>query len=92
MRTSLELIQSGTQRLNRLAEQTVLYSQIISGYITNYIQGASDYLELSLLVTDAMALMHRLSQERNITLQPILPDNEPVTIYGVRNSVGHGPE
>jgi two-component system, sensor histidine kinase and response regulator len=84
IRASLELIQNGTQRLNRLAEQTVLYSQIISGYITNYVRETSEYLELSLLVTDAMALMFNLSQERNITLQPILPEEELVTIYGVR--------
>lgn len=84
IRTSLELIQSGTQRLNRLAEQTVLYSQILSGYITSYVQDTSEYLALSLLVTDVLALLSRLSEERNIALLPILPEDEMVTIYGVR--------
>lgn len=84
IRASLELIQNGTQRLNRLAEQTVLYSQILSGYITNYVQEASEYLELSMLITDTMALLSSLSEERNITLQPILPEDNLVTIYGVR--------
>lgn len=87
MRTSLELIQNGTQRLNRLAEQTVLYSQILSGYIDHYVQVSGEPLELSSLVTDTLALLFRLSQERSIAFQTVFPENELVTIYGVKTLV-----
>ncbi len=103
VRVSLELIQSGTQRLNRLAEQMVLYSEIISGAVEQRIETHGEYLELSYLVADALTVVQKLSQERDITFQRNNTDNETITVYGshdllitaisevLRNAIQHSP-
>lgn len=68
IRVSLELIQSGTLRLNRLAEQMVLYSQLISGYIAQQIGELSDELELEFVVSDAVSLLGKYAETRQVTV------------------------
>ena len=83
IRVSLELIQSGTQRLNRLAEQMVLYSEIISGFMLQQVQVASEYLDATSLCNDAISLLHIVSQEQATHIHLSFP-NELVTVHGVR--------
>ncbi len=85
IRISLDLIQSGTQRLNRLAEQMVLYGEIISGFVAQQAKISSESLELSGLVTDALSSLNNLVQEHRITFHHVIPDSEGVTVYGIRD-------
>jgi signal transduction histidine kinase len=81
----LDLIQSGTQRLNRLAEQMVLYSQILSGMTAHRITIYGDDLELPFLIADALALVGALARERGMIIHQIAPENERPVVYGVRD-------
>jgi two-component system sensor histidine kinase/response regulator len=85
VRTSLELIQNGTHRLNRLAEQMVLYSQIISGNVMHRLQTSGENLELSFLIFDARDSVLDLARERGIVFRHNLPETESLTIYGLRD-------
>jgi two-component system sensor histidine kinase/response regulator len=83
IRVSLELIQSGTQRLNRLAEQMVLYSEIVSGFVLQQVQAASEYLDAASLCNDAISLLHIVSQEQATHIHLNFP-SEMITVRGVR--------
>jgi two-component system sensor histidine kinase/response regulator len=85
VRTSLDLIQNGTQRLNRLAEQMVLYSQLISGDFAQRLQSSGENLELLFLILDARDEVGHLARERGITLRQNLPETEILTVYGLRD-------
>ncbi len=84
VRVSLDLIQNGTQRLNRLAEQMVLYSEIISGYIQSQVAAASEEVDLEMLVSDALGILLVPASERQITFQRTSQSDFPVATYGVR--------
>jgi signal transduction histidine kinase len=85
VRMSLYLIQSGAQRLKRLAEQMVLYSEIMSGYVKQQVEQISDILDLDSLVTDAIALTSDIAQERNAEFRRNVSDNDGIFIYGVKH-------
>jgi signal transduction histidine kinase len=84
IRVSLDLIQSGTQRLNRLAEQMVLYSEIVSGVVANQVRSASEPVPLHEVVLDALDLLHDLCREHGPEIAPSLAEAEPVVVWGVR--------
>lgn len=82
IRTSLSLIQNGTERLNRLAEQMVLYSEIISGHTEDRIKKTSERLDLEDILTDTLITLDDLLEEREITVSVVKPDS-PVIVCGV---------
>jgi two-component system, sensor histidine kinase and response regulator len=84
IRVSLELIQSGTQRLNRLAEQMVLYSEIISGVVAYQVRSAAEPVALHELVHDALDLVHDLCREQGPVITRSMSESEPVVVWGVR--------
>jgi two-component system sensor histidine kinase/response regulator len=85
VQTSLELIQNGTQRLNRLAEQMVVYSQLVSGDFAQRLQTSGENLELLFLILDARDTVRYLARERGITFRQNLPETERLTVYGLRD-------
>ncbi|HVO71782.1 MAG TPA: ATP-binding protein, partial [Aggregatilineaceae bacterium] len=85
IQVSLELIQNGTQRLNRLAEQMVLFSEIVSGLVAQNVSSTGDFWNLQSLVDDALILLGKYAKERGITFQFIVPDEQALTVYGVRS-------
>jgi signal transduction histidine kinase len=85
IQVSLDLIQNGTQRLNRLAEQMVLFSEIVSGLVAQHISSSGDFWNLQSLVDDALILLGKFAKERGITFQIISPDEQALTVYGVRS-------
>jgi two-component system, sensor histidine kinase and response regulator len=103
VRTSLDLIQNGTQRLNRLAQQMVLYSEIMSGFVTQQIALSGETLDIGHIAWDAITNVEHLAAEKGITLAHSIPD-APLRIHGlmdrlviaftevVRNAVQHTPE
>jgi len=84
IRVSLDLIQSGTQRLNRLAEQMVLYSEIISGVVAQQVRTASEPVPLHGLVHDALDLLHDLCRDQGANIKRTLSESRPVMVWGVR--------
>lgn len=85
VRISLDLIQSGTQRLNRLAEQMVLYSQIVSGFIPRRIQTSGEVLDMNFLLNDAQVDLGDLAQERDIVIHKTNTDATLLPVFGVRD-------
>lgn len=86
IRVSLELIQNGTQRLNRLAEQMVLYSQIVSGSAEQNIREMSEPLELEYVVGDALSMIEKYARSRQITFQVTnaSANGEPLVVTGIK--------
>jgi signal transduction histidine kinase len=82
---SLGLIQSGTNRLNRLAEQMVLYSQLISGFVAQQVREISEYLELDYLLSDAQSLLSDYARDRRINFRRFCPKGVSMGIYGVKD-------
>jgi two-component system, sensor histidine kinase and response regulator len=85
VRMSLYLIQSGAQRLRRLAEQMVLYSEIMSGFIKQQVEKLSDILDLDSLVTDAIAQSSDIVEERSAEFYRSVSDNNGIFINGVKH-------
>lgn len=84
-RVSLDLIQGGTQRLNRLAEQMVLYAEVISGYVFVQIQQHNEPLDLDFLASDALMLLDDLLTERQPVIHRDSPKTGPVIVFGHRD-------
>jgi len=83
---SLDLIQSGTLRLNRLAEQMVLYSQVISGYVAQQVSEMSERHELEFVVSDALELLGKLAHSRQVMVRSTCEAGDPpIVISGVKD-------
>ncbi|MBN1963436.1 MAG: response regulator, partial [Anaerolineae bacterium] len=85
VRISLDLIQSGTHRLNRLAEQMVLYSEILSGFASHQINTISEHLDLDSLVSDVLGVLYPLYRGRDLTFRRVSNEPDPVIVCGVKN-------
>src|SRR5450432_1416953 len=66
MQLSMGLIRSGTQRLTRLAEQLVLYAELISGHSKLQMDILGEAVDLRLLVQDAVSIARREFSVRSI--------------------------
>ncbi len=85
MRVSLALIRGGTERLNRLAEQTALYARIVSGQVNSQVRSSSVPLSLGLLLYDALVLLNDLTCHHVITIQHRVPETETLPVQGIRS-------
>lgn len=85
VRISLDLIQSGTHRLNRLAEQMVLYSQIASGFVPRRIATTGEVYDMTFLVSDAQSAILDLSQERDIVMHKVNMQTVQLPVTGVHD-------
>ncbi len=83
VQVSLDLIQNGTQRLNRLAEQMVLYSQILSGLIEERVQQRGKPEDVAFLINSTLASLMMLMHDQAASISPIMPVDEPLTVWGV---------
>jgi len=83
IRVSLELIQGGTQRLNRLAEQAVLYAQILSGNVKERVQDSQTRQELVYLIEDALTLLNGLLSGNNIIIHRGGADDDLLPVNGI---------
>ncbi len=84
IRISLALIHGGTERLNRLAEQTALYARIVSGQVSSQVRSSSVPLSLELLLYDALAALKDLTCHYVITVQHLAPEAEALLVQGIR--------
>jgi len=86
IRVSLDLILSGSQRLNRLAEQMVLYSELLSGVIDQQVSERSEDLVLSYLISDAVTPIDSLILERSSTFRISDPgERDYLLVRGVKD-------
>jgi len=86
IRISLDLIQSGTLRLNRLAEQMVLYSQIISGSVAQHIAEMREEIELGDVVSDALNTLDKVVKSRQVTVQiDSAAPNRTLGVMGIKD-------
>ena len=83
IRVSLDLIQDGTQRLSRLAEQTVLYAQLLSGHVAQRVKASADVLELAYLVDSALSVLGETARRRVVTVAQDTLDGSPIMVYGL---------
>lgn len=84
MRVSLALIRGGTERLNRLAEQTALYARIASGQVSSQVRSSATVLSLGLLLYDALALLRDLTRHHVIAVQHAGLEPEALQVKGIR--------
>ncbi len=104
MQISMNLIHNGTQRLNRLAEQMVSYTELVSGHAQLQLDSLGAPCNLQLLVQDAIRIVQRELSERSTqfrldvqTAEPIevvtIPDILSDALYEVlRNAAQYSPE
>lgn len=82
MAASVDLIRSGTQRLLRLAEQVVTYTELISGVAKRHIEQFGERLSILELIENAVAVAHPELTAYNINLETSYTSAEPVEVYG----------
>ncbi|RMF52513.1 MAG: hybrid sensor histidine kinase/response regulator [Chloroflexota bacterium] len=67
--TSIDLIRSGAQRLLRLAEQVVTYTELVSGFTKKQLDEFGEAIALSELVESAIGMAYPELRARNIALE-----------------------
>jgi two-component system, sensor histidine kinase and response regulator len=67
MKMSMSLIRSGTQRLNHLAEQLVMYAELISGHSKLQMKNVGAVVDLLTLVRNVIQQMTKEQTARKIT-------------------------
>lgn len=101
---SLSLIRSGTNRLNRLTEQMVLYAELNSGHARMQIERAGQLINVENLVKTVVAAQHVDAQEKRIQISMgDFPDGA-LDVFGLvdmlaqavgevlRNAISYSPE
>jgi signal transduction histidine kinase len=66
--TILDLIKNGTTRLSRLAEQTVLLSELMSGQTRQEFERMCSQIEVAYLIQSAIAQVQGFAQENKVTI------------------------
>ncbi len=85
MQMSMGLIRSGTQRLNHLAEQLVLYAELISGHSRMQMQTLGEWFDLILMIKDAVSLVEQEALNRSIKIKCYLDDLGTVEVFTVQD-------
>ncbi len=83
---SLSLIRSGTHRLNRLAEQMVLYAELDSGHIRLQLDIAGTSVAVKTVIESIIGLHHQEADEKNINLIVNVPE-EPLHVFGLADQL-----
>lgn len=79
--TILDLIRSGTSRLTRLAEQTVLLSELMSGQYQQHLVKSAQYVEISSLIQAALSQMQTFAMEKQATFH--VKDMPALKVHGL---------
>ncbi len=102
--TSMNLIRSGAQRLTRLAEQVVSYTELISGFARRQLEEYGERLALLELIENAIAAAYPEMKARNTYLETDYMLAEKIEVRGIakllsmaiyeviRNAVSYSPE
>jgi signal transduction histidine kinase len=90
MQISMGLIRSGTQRLNRLAEQMVLYAELINGHAKMQLANLGTPTDLEALLKDILLMAERDFSSRNIRFIYNAHLAEPVEVITVPELLVNG--
>jgi signal transduction histidine kinase len=82
---SMDLIKSGTQRLNRLAEQVVQYAELVSGNTRLQLEKDGTALDIEYLVKNAISMVERDLEERQIHYTFTSQLTAPVEVFGLQD-------
>ncbi len=80
---SLSLIRSGTNRMNRLAEQMVLYAELASGHVRLQIDAAGRTVSLENVIADAVSMYSADANEKQIQIMVGDLPHEPLYVFGL---------
>lgn len=83
VQVSLQLIHNGTQRLNRVAEQTVRYGELISGFTRYQLDKYSQPIYLEWLVKEALVAAEGYFAGRQVEVATRFDLPEPVQVLTV---------
>jgi len=83
MQTSMSLIHSGTQRLNRLAEQMVIYAELVSGHARMQLDKLGAPCDLEQMARDAIQRTQRELVERGTRFLLDAQTAEPLEIVTI---------
>ncbi len=87
---SLDLIRSGTLRLNRLAVQMVLYTELISDHVRLQLEAAGGPVNVEHWVNSSLSMLHNVASERNVTLSLAELPDEPLNVFGLNHLLSSG--
>jgi two-component system, sensor histidine kinase and response regulator len=83
MQVSMGLIHNGTQRLNRLAEQMVLYAELISGHARLQFATMGINIDLPPLVAEIVSLAQREFKSRRVQFKTDFQLSESLEVLAV---------
>jgi signal transduction histidine kinase len=89
MQLSMGLIKSGTERLNHLAEQLVMYAELVSGHSKIQLEKLGEAQDFEGVVNFAIKKLERESTARSIRIDVTSRLPYPVRIYTVAELIGH---
>ena len=89
MQLSMGLIKSGTERLNHLAEQLVMYAELISGHSKIQLDKLGEPHDLEAVVKQALTKVQREANARSIRFDVVSRLPHPVKIFTVADLIGH---
>ena len=89
MQLSMGLIKSGTERLNHLAEQLVMYAELISGHSKIQLDKLGEAQDLEALVKQAMTKVQREATARSIRFDVESRLPHPLKIFTVADLIVH---
>ncbi len=90
MQLSMGLIRSGTQRLTRLAEQLVLYAELISGHSKLQMDILGEPLDLSLLLQEIVSLAKIDYSSRSISFVQDIDTSDTIEVFTVSDMLRMG--
>ncbi|MFQ3534363.1 MAG: hybrid sensor histidine kinase/response regulator [Aggregatilineales bacterium] len=80
---SIDLIRSGTQRLLRLAEQVVTYTELTSGFAEKQLGEFGECLPILEIVENALATAYPELRARRLNLETAYLDVDEARVYGL---------
>ena len=83
LRDNLALIESGTERLNRLADQMVTFTELQSGHAAAQLKSAGEIVELGNLAASAVCALESDDVGQRVEFKVNLPEGEPPRVHGV---------
>ncbi|HLY28269.1 MAG TPA: response regulator [Aggregatilineales bacterium] len=90
LQLSMGLIRSGTQRLNHLAEQLILYAELISGHSRMQMDMLGEPVDLALLLKELVSVAEREYETRKVHFESAFAFDESVLVFAVADILRQG--
>ncbi len=90
LQLSIGLIRSGTQRLNHLAEQLILYAELISGHSKMQLANLGESVDLTLLLKELVSVTEREYETRKVHFESDFPIEDCIPVFAVADILKQG--